>query len=94
MRFAPGLALACTTAAVLTGCAWFGERVCRAEEYPVLAVGSAGRTCVPDDQEPPPGFARYPDGKVPEKVDDEWDVYWRNRTLDEHGNIIEAPVLR
>ena len=52
------------------------------------AVGGTGRQCVPDKQDPPTGFARYPSGKTPKHVDDQWDVYWRTHALDEHGNIV------
>ncbi|CAM5344881.1 hypothetical protein SHIRM173S_10260 [Streptomyces hirsutus] len=44
-----------------------------------------------DKKEPPTGFARYPEGKVPQQVDDKWDVYWGTHTLDKDGNIIDAP---
>lgn len=44
-----------------------------------------------DDEEPPKGYARYPEGKVPEHVDDKWYTYWQTRTLDENGKTIEIP---
>jgi hypothetical protein len=28
---------------------------------------------------------KYPEGKVPEYVDDEWDLYWNEHKLDENG---------
>lgn len=34
---------------------------------------------------------RYPKEKVPQKVDDKWDVYWRTHTLDQHGGVLEVP---
>lgn len=37
------------------------------------------------------GFVRYPKGRVPQQVDDKWDVYWRTHTLDKNGKIIDAP---
>ncbi|WP_369148664.1 SCO0607 family lipoprotein [Streptomyces sp. R44] len=79
--------------AVLTGCAGleYKEDVCSSGEYPVLSVGGTGSACVQDGKEPPAGFARYPEGKVPHEVDDTWDVYWRTHTLDKDGNIIDAP---
>ncbi|CCK28281.1 putative secreted protein [Streptomyces davaonensis JCM 4913] len=79
-------------AAVLTGCSGldFRESICRDGEYPVLQVNSTGSGCMPDDEEPMDGYVRYPEGKVPEHVDDKWDVYWRTHTLDEKGDIIPA----
>ncbi|MBD0838549.1 SCO0607 family lipoprotein [Streptomyces sp. TRM68416] len=86
-------ALTGTAALTLTGCSGFDfrENICRSSEYPVLAVGSTGSGCVPNDEEPMPGYTRYPEGKVPQHVDDKWDVYWRTHTLDKSGNIIKAP---
>lgn len=87
-------ALASAAAVVaLTGCAGFEyeEDVCGSGEYPVLSVGGTGSACVSDGQEPPAGFARYPEGKVPRQVDDQWDVYWNTHTLDKDGNVIDAP---
>ncbi|MFF0425128.1 SCO0607 family lipoprotein [Streptomyces sp. NPDC004520] len=88
-------ALASAAAVVsLTGCAGleYKEDVCSSGEYPVLSVGGTGSACVPDKQEPPAGFVRYPEGKVPQQVDDKWDVYWNTHTLDKDGNIIDAPA--
>ncbi|MFC5800157.1 SCO0607 family lipoprotein [Streptomyces formicae] len=78
---------------VLTGCSGleYREDVCSEGEYPVLTVGGTGSACVSDGEEPPAGFTRYPEGKVPQQVDDKWDVYWRTHTLDKDGNIIDAP---
>ncbi|MFE0455870.1 SCO0607 family lipoprotein [Streptomyces sp. NPDC058914] len=89
-RSALGLALAGLTAVLLTGCS-IEEASCGGGEYPVLAVGSTGSACVPDGEQPPAGYARYPEGKVPEHVGDKWDEYWSTHTLDEKGNIIEVP---
>ncbi|MFI6642059.1 SCO0607 family lipoprotein [Streptomyces sp. NPDC050504] len=87
------LAIALFGAAALTGCSGleFKDAVCGNDAYPVLAVNSTGSDCTPKGEEPAPGYARYPEGKVPKEVDDEWDVYWRSHTLDEKGNIIDAP---
>ncbi len=83
--------LACAAAAaVLSGCS-VREAVCSDGEYPVLSVGGTGRACMPDDEEPSPGYTRYPEGKVPEHVDDEWDVYWRTHTVDEDGRSVKVP---
>ncbi len=88
----PALALAAATL-FLTGCSFeIRDNICSSGHYPVLTVGGTGSDCVPDDEEPPSGYVRYPEGKVPEKVDDEWDVYWRTHTLDKDGNIIDAPA--
>ncbi|TRV76107.1 hypothetical protein FKN01_19685 [Streptomyces sp. 130] len=74
------LASACSTA----------DAVCSGGEYPVLYVGSTGSACVKDGEEPPEGYVRYPEGKVPEHVDDKWWTYWNEHTLDENGRIIEV----
>nr|WP_222109920.1 hypothetical protein [Streptomyces cupreus] len=68
----------------------YRENICSSGEYPVLQVNGTGSACVPDDQEPGEGYARYPEGEVPEYVDDKWDVYWRTHTLDENGDIVDA----
>ncbi|WP_409236496.1 SCO0607 family lipoprotein [Streptomyces sp. PA5.6] len=75
-------------AAVLTGCS-MEDAVCGGGEYPVLHVGSGGSACQPDGEDPPKGYARYPEGKVPEHVGDKWDEYWNDHTLDENGKIVE-----
>lgn len=86
-----GLLLASVTFALLTtGCS-LQEATCGGGEYPVLAVDSTGSACVPKGEEPPEGFVRYPEGKVPEHVGDKWDTYWNTRTLDGNGRIIDAP---
>ncbi|MBL1082280.1 hypothetical protein JK359_09840 [Streptomyces actinomycinicus] len=79
---------------VLTGCSGleYKEDVCSSGEYPVLTVNGTGSACVSDGDKPSPGFVRYPKGKVPQQVDDKWDVYWRTHTLDKDGNIIDAPA--
>ncbi|MFE5241538.1 SCO0607 family lipoprotein [Streptomyces sp. NPDC056627] len=87
-------ALASAAAVVaLGGCAGieYKEDICSKGEYPVLSVGGTGSACVPDKEEPSAGYARYPEGKVPQQVDDEWDVYWDTHTLDKDGDIIDAP---
>lgn len=86
-----GLALAGVTVALLTTACSMQDAVCGGGEYPVLAVGSAGSACAPAGEEPPKGYARYPEGKVPERVDDKWYTYWNTRTLDESGRTIEIP---
>ncbi|WP_240119245.1 MULTISPECIES: SCO0607 family lipoprotein [unclassified Streptomyces] len=88
-------ALASAAAVVaLTGCAGvaYKEDVCSSGEYPVLSVGGTGSACVSDKTEPPSGFVRYPEGKVPQQVDDKWDKYWDTHTLDKDGHIIDVPA--
>ncbi|WAZ23340.1 hypothetical protein STRCI_004677 [Streptomyces cinnabarinus] len=84
--------VAAAAAVALTGCSgWeYTENICNSGEYPVLQVNGTGSACTPDDEEPADGYARYPEGKVPEQVDDKWDVYWRTHTLDEKGDIVPA----
>ncbi|MYY81583.1 hypothetical protein GT044_10005 [Streptomyces sp. SID335] len=88
-RSVVALALAgAAAAAVLTGCS-MEDAVCGGGEYPVLHVGSSGSACQPDGEDPPKGYARYPEGKVPEHIGDKWDEYWNKHTLDEDGKIVE-----
>ncbi|MFG2328452.1 SCO0607 family lipoprotein [Streptomyces sp. NPDC048604] len=87
---AAALAVAAATL-LLSGCLEYEEDICNSGEYPVLSVGGTGSACVKDGKEPDPGWARHPEGKVPLKVDDKWDVYWRTHTLDKNGKIIDAP---
>ncbi|MFF0199657.1 SCO0607 family lipoprotein [Streptomyces sp. NPDC005017] len=90
-RLLPLLALAGLTAALTTGCSLEQDAVCSGGRYPVLAVNDAGSDCVDDGREPAPGWARYPQGKVPERVGDKWYEYWQTRTLDENGAVVPAP---
>ncbi len=72
------------------GCS-FDERICSSGHYPVKAVGSTtGADCVPDGEEPPEGYVRYPDGQVPEVVGDKWDEYWSTRVVDENGTVVSS----
>ena len=69
------------------GCA--EDAVCGSDAYPVKAVGNTtGRTCVPEGEDPPAGYVRYPEGKVPERVGDKWDEYWSTKVVDEQGNVV------
>ncbi|MCO8271666.1 hypothetical protein M1L60_13805 [Actinoplanes sp. TRM 88003] len=84
-RLSLPLAVAVLAGLLSAGCT-IRDAICRSEEYPVAAVDSTtGRACVADGEEPPTGFVRFPEGKEPKHVDDEWDVYWRNHKLDERG---------
>ncbi|MFF4172316.1 SCO0607 family lipoprotein [Streptomyces sp. NPDC001744] len=78
----------------LAGCAGTEcrEDVCGGGEYPVLSVGGTGSARVPDAEEPPAGFARYPAGKVPRQVGDERDAYGDTPTLDKDGKVLGAPA--
>ncbi|AEV87304.1 lipoprotein [Actinoplanes sp. SE50] len=78
------MTLACL---VLSGCT-FQDAECSDGEYPAAQVDGPGSYCVPDGQEPDPGFVRYPAGRVPRHVGDEWDVYWQSHRLDAQGNEI------
>ncbi|MFJ8000449.1 SCO0607 family lipoprotein [Streptomyces sp. NPDC096310] len=89
-RSVAGLVLACAAVAALTGCS-MEDAICGGGEYPVMTVGSTGSACVPEDEDPPKGYVRYPEGKVPKHVDDKWDLYWQTHTVDEKGEIIKAP---
>ncbi|WP_433073080.1 SCO0607 family lipoprotein [Dactylosporangium sp. CA-052675] len=72
----------------VTGCD-MRERVCRSQEYPVKAVGNrTGAACVPEGQQPPAGYVRYPAGQEPVYVDDEWYRYWQTKVVDEHGTVV------
>ncbi|NEC86179.1 SCO0607 family lipoprotein [Streptomyces sp. SID12501] len=92
-RIAAAALVSAAAVVALTGCSAFEytEDICSGGEYPVLAVGDSGGACVSDKEEPSAGWARYPEGKVPQQVDDKWDVYWATRTLDKDGNIIVLP---
>ena len=84
-RLSMPLAVGVLAGLLSAGCT-IRDAICRSEEYPVAAVDSTtGRACVADGEEPPTGFVRFPEGKVPKHVDDEWDVYWRDHKLDERG---------
>ncbi|MFI0504256.1 SCO0607 family lipoprotein [Streptomyces albogriseolus] len=91
-RFTAVPALGVATALVLAGCGLeYQEDICDAGEYPATHVGSTGSVCVSDGEQPPRGYTRYPEGKVPQQVDDTWDVYWRTQAVDENGDIVDAP---
>nr|BFE72877.1 hypothetical protein GCM10020092_061780 [Actinoplanes digitatis] len=36
------------------------------------------------------GYVRFPEGKVPEHVGDEWDEYWNTHMIDKTGAIVEV----
>jgi hypothetical protein len=76
-----------TTGLLLGGCG--NDAICGGGEYPAQQINGTGRQCVPTGQTPPSGFARYPAGKEPRHVDDKWDVYWRDHTVDPAGRIVD-----
>jgi hypothetical protein len=85
------LVTALVAATVALGGCPVREHICSGGDYPVKAVGNkTGRTCVPEGQDPPAGYVRYPAGKVPKYVDDEWDRYWRTVVVDENGNVVSG----
>ncbi|MFE9411559.1 SCO0607 family lipoprotein [Streptomyces sp. NPDC006704] len=89
-RLPAWVAAAAAVFVAVTGCST-QDAICGGGEYPVLNVGSAGRACVDEQQEPPQGYVRYPQGKVPEHVGDKWDKYWETHTIDRSGRITGAP---
>ncbi|MFE4857816.1 SCO0607 family lipoprotein [Streptomyces sp. NPDC056670] len=89
-RLAAWAASSAVACLVVTGCST-QDAICGGGEYPVLNVGSAGRACVDKHQDPPKGYVRFPQGKVPEHVGDKWDKYWQTHTVDGSGKITEVP---
>lgn len=83
-----------TAATVLVGSALAAcstdQAVCGGGEYPVQAVGSTGNACVEKGKNPPKDYVRYPEGKVPEKVDDKWQKYWSTHIIEKDGSVREA----
>jgi hypothetical protein len=73
---------------LLGGCG--EDAICGGGEYPVQSINGTGRQCVAEKQDPPSGFARYPSGKEPRHVDDQWDVYWRTHAVDPTGRIVDV----
>ncbi|MFC1414739.1 SCO0607 family lipoprotein [Streptacidiphilus sp. N1-12] len=68
------------------------DAVCRGSEYPVASVGSpGGGACVSNGKQPPTGYVRYPEGQVPQHVDDKWDTYWSTHALDDQGRLVGDP---
>ncbi len=75
---------------LLGGCS-MQDAMCGSGEYPVKVVNStSGGACVKNGEEPPSEYVRYPEGKVPQRVGDEWDTYWDTHMLDESGKEIPA----
>jgi hypothetical protein len=63
------------------------ERMCVAGEYPVWSVRypETGGACVPEGDQPPPGYATYPPGLVPEYFDEVV-------TCSPTGKCVEGPL--
>ena len=74
---------------VLTSGCSAPDAVCSDGEYPVKAIGNTtGSACADGGEDPPAGYVRYPSGKVPQHVGDEWDRYWSTRVLDVDGQEV------
>jgi len=85
------LTAAGVSAVFLVGGCSFQDAICGSDDYPAKQVGSTtGQVCVAEKEDPPAGYVRYPAGKVPKHVDDEWDKYWSTRIIDSKGNIVEG----
>jgi len=85
------LTAAGVAAIFLAGGCGYEETMCSPGNYPVKAVhGFTGGTCVPDGEAPPAGYVRYPEGKVPKIVGDNWHRYWHEHMLDGNGRELSA----
>ncbi|MDP9815272.1 SCO0607 family lipoprotein [Spirilliplanes yamanashiensis] len=88
LRWAAAAAVVTAATGAVAGCLG-PDAICRSGEYPVKAVGNTtGAACVPDGEEPPAGYVRYPAGKEPRHVDDKWDRYWRTVVVDGNGAVV------
>jgi hypothetical protein len=60
---------------LMSGCDLLGqEGQCSAGEFPVYATSNPnGGDCVKNGHKIPPGFAAYPEGRVPKYVGDKYD---------------------
>ncbi|MFI5933662.1 SCO0607 family lipoprotein [Actinoplanes sp. NPDC051494] len=74
------LATVALTGVFMTGACSYQEAICGNGEYPVTTTEGGG-TCVKNGEDPPSGYIRYPEGKEPKHVDDEWDLYWRDHRV-------------
>lgn len=92
LRIAVALGASALALTTLSGCSILDENICGSGEYPVASIGSTGSDCQADGTEPDEGYVRYPEGKVPEKVEDKWDLYWQEHVLDAEGNESPAPA--
>jgi hypothetical protein len=76
------------TTLLAAGCG--SDAICGSDDYPVIQINGPGSACQSKGTDPSPGFARYPSGKEPKHVDDEWDVFWRNHTVNQAGDIVDS----
>ena len=89
-RLATALAISGIATVVLVSGCLPKERVCSEGEYPAKGVGTPhGAMCQTNGQEPPEGYVRYPEGKVPVHLGDKWDRYWSGVIVDSNGNIVK-----
>ncbi|GGT45043.1 SCO0607 family lipoprotein [Nonomuraea spiralis] len=85
------LALAAIAIVLSTAACAGEERVCLENHYPVKLIGSeTGSRCVSVLDEPPAGYTRYPEGKVPAVVGDKWYQYWKNVIFDASGKPLDV----
>lgn len=66
-------AIAVPIALLAAGCGELRERVCERGQYAARAIAApeTGRVCVPDGQEPPLGYERFPPGQTPTYLEDD-----------------------
>jgi len=52
----------------------YREKMCAQDEYVVYATEypDSGRNCVQNGEEPPQGYQRYPEGRVPHLVEEDY----------------------
>ncbi|MGH1551367.1 SCO0607 family lipoprotein [Streptomyces sp. L7] len=82
-----------SAAGLLSACSFTtADAMCSSGEYPVLVPGSTrGRRLREERRHPAERLPRgYPKSKVPQHVDDKWDMYWQTHTVDTKGHITAA----
>lgn len=71
------LLAAVVSVSALTACDVYVERPCAEGEDPVYALDNpTGMHCLPQGRPEPPGWARYPPGRVPQEVGDRYYRSW------------------
>ncbi|MEO5653797.1 MAG: hypothetical protein ABIN79_03430 [Marmoricola sp.] len=64
----------CILALGVSGCQLITEHMCSDGEYPTYALDNPdGAYCEKDGRQPEPGFAAYPEKRVPQVVGDKYD---------------------
>lgn len=65
--------LAGVSVLLVAGCG-YREKICRDGEYPAFSLEfpESGRICVRQGEAPPAGYAKYPAGKVPYWLDEDY----------------------